>query len=108
MQSHIVEVFRERDFTRVDLLRQVLESHGIKCMVRNEGLATSGLTEIPIPEFFPNLCVFREDAEEALKILTHYIEQEHRQSLGSDWKCEKCTETNPSSFDLCWQCSEPK
>ena len=33
--------------------RSVLEDHGIPTMIRNERLTGSGLTEIPIPEFFP-------------------------------------------------------
>jgi hypothetical protein len=27
------------------------------------------------------------------------------QALTQTWKCSKCGESNPSSFDLCWNCS---
>lgn len=98
------ELFRERDYTRVGYYQSILEAEGIETHVRNQNLATAGLAEIPIPEFFPALCVVNEEdygkAMEILRIST--VENE----LGADQEiaCPSCAEQNPGNFEICWSC----
>ena len=63
------ELFREQDFARVGYYQSILESEGIATHVRNRDLVGM-TTEVPIPEFFPALCVVaEEDYERAMEIL---------------------------------------
>lgn len=55
------ELFREQSIIRVNFFQSLLEAEGISTLIRNEHLTASGLSEIPIPEFFPALCVMNDE-----------------------------------------------
>jgi hypothetical protein len=64
------ELFRERDAARIGFYQSILEAEGIPTHVRNRDLVTTMGTEVPIPEFFPALCVVDdEDYELAIECL---------------------------------------
>lgn len=98
------EIFREADYTRVAFCESILQGEGIQTHIRNKDLVGT-LTEVPIPEFFPALCVVNEDDyERAVEILKlRFTEDQERASL-PDVRCPKCHEENPATFDVCWSC----
>ena len=101
------ELFREMDITRVSYYQAILETYGIATLIRNEYLTGSGLTDIPIPEFYPALCVTNdEDYVSAVKIIREHLtaNQEH---ADEEIKCAGCGETNPGNFEMCWSCGHP-
>ena len=101
------EIFRERDYTRVGFCQSILEEAGIATHVRNKDLVGT-LTEIPIPEFFPALCVVNdEDYEKAVALLRERFEADAERAQQEDITCGKCSEENPANFDICWSCGEP-
>lgn len=98
------ELFRERDFTQVGYYQSILESEGIPTHVRNQHLTSAGLAEIPIPEFFPALCVVNdEDYNKALDILRRRKEENEKDADG-EVICSSCSESNPGNFEICWSC----
>ncbi len=98
------ELFRERDFTKVGYFQSVLETEGIATIVKNQHLTMSGLTEIPIPEFYPALCVMHdEDYPAAMEIIRRRI-TENAVNADAEVNCHACGETNPGNFDVCWSC----
>ncbi|HEX5791161.1 MAG TPA: DUF2007 domain-containing protein [Luteolibacter sp.] len=100
------ELFREQDITRVHYYKALLEEHGIPTLIRNEFLTNSGLTEIPIPEFFPALCVLEdEDYEEAVGIIRDHLHAD-QENADKEVACASCGETNPGNFDTCWSCGK--
>ena len=101
------ELFREQDITRVSYFKAVLEDHGILTMIRNEHLTASGLSEIPIPELFPTLCIMNDDDyDEAVRIIREHLNENHINS-DKEISCISCGETNPGNFDICWSCNNP-
>lgn len=101
------ELFREKDITRVTYYKGVLEDHGILTLIRNEYLTFSGLTEIPIPEFYPALCVLNdEDYPRAVAIIREQLAENER-NADKEIPCGSCGETNPGNFDICWSCGNP-
>lgn len=105
------EVFRDRDITRCTIVRDLLEAEDIKVIIRNELLATSGLTEIPIPEFFPNVCVLYDgDFEKAQALVKNHLSDEGERAKQADklWVCRDCGESVPGSFDWCYACEAPR
>jgi len=99
------ELYRHRELINVKQYADVLEGAGIHTMIRND-LAMSGLSEIPIPEFYPNLCVNEEDAVRAREILNAHVDL---MSKGSELEtvCSSCGEVNPGNFEICFNCQEP-
>jgi hypothetical protein len=101
------ELFREQDITRVSYYKAVLEDYDIPTMIRNEYLAGSGLTEIPIPEFFPALCVLNdEDYVRAVQIIREHLTA-NQMNAEMEITCVSCGETNPGNFEICWSCGNP-
>ncbi len=98
------ELFRERDITRVSYYKAVLEGFGIPTMIRNEHLTMSGLSEIPIPEFFPALCVLNDDDyPKAVEIIRDHVTGSDTSSE-EEVPCAACGELNPANFGSCWSC----
>lgn len=98
------ELFRESDYTKVGYFESVLEAEGIPTLVRNKHLTMAGLSEIPIPEFFPALCVMRdEDYEPAMEIIRKHL-TENCAGVEREVNCPACRELNPGNFDICWSC----
>jgi hypothetical protein len=97
------ELFRERDFTRVGLYQNMLEAEGIPTVVLNENAETM-TTLVPIPVFFPTLCVVNdEDYDRAVEVLESNAVNSARQSQ-QPRVCPACKETNPGNFETCWSC----
>ena len=84
--------------------RNVLEQHGIRSVVKNEGLYSVG-GEIPINECLPEVWVEQAlNAKHAESIIQ--LIQNHEFDEGSEWFCDECGESNFASFDICWNCSD--
>ena len=100
------ELFRERDYTRIGYCQSILEAEGIETHVRNRDLVGM-MTEVPIPEFFPALCVMKdEDHPRALAVLEERMLAD-AERVGEQWDCAECGEENPGTFDSCWSCGAP-
>ncbi len=83
-------------------LRNVLESAGIPCIVRNDRLA-GALGEIPFVECWPELWV-REPGQ-ALRA-RGLIDEALRPSTCEDpWQCPSCGERIDAQFAQCWRCA---
>lgn len=107
MTDVMKELFREPDITRVNYFRAILEEEGIPTLIRNEYLTYSGLTEIPIPEFYPALCVMDDaDYQRAVEIIRENLAMQ-REGADTETRCPSCGETNPGNFGTCWSCGQP-
>ena len=103
----MIEIYRHYDHARVGLLESLLKGQGIEVHMRNMHAAT-GITEIPIPEFYPRLCVLKEEDVERAVALLQQFEEDEKRPLGEDWLCQKCGEKVPDSMGECWSCQAPR
>lgn len=101
------ELFREPDFTVVGHFQAILEGEGIRTLIRNEHIAMMGVTEVPIPDVFPALCVVNdEDYERARQVIRERLEFDRGRSE-EEIACPGCGEANPGNFSECWSCQSP-
>ena len=97
----MIEIYRDREMTRVGHFQSLLESEGIKTFVRNESLAA---TEVSIPVFLPALCILDEaDKDRAVAILEQHLAAAN-EAVKTEVVCPSCGETNPGNFEVCWNC----
>jgi Putative prokaryotic signal transducing protein len=82
-------------------LRNLLESAGIACVVRNERLA-GALGEIPFLECWPELWV-REPGQ-ALRARGLIDEALQPPAAAEPWSCPDCGESIEPQFAQCWSC----
>ena len=98
------KVYTAESVIEVAHLRNVLEAAGIRCFVRNEGLA-GVVGEIPYLECWPELWVVRNG--EALRARGLIDDARQAASVPApDWRCERCGELVEGQFDSCWRCAE--
>lgn len=84
-------------------MSSALNEEGIETEIRND-LLGGATGEIAPDETWVELWVVNEaQAEAATQRIKEILEQPER----DDWVCNRCQESNPATFDVCWQCGEP-
>lgn len=97
------KVFTDQNIALVGAMRSYLAEHGITGHLRNE-YSSSVMGEIAFFDVWPELWVSANDYAKSKELL-----DEVNQSVpsGPDWKCRHCSETNPGTFEICWDCQKP-
>ena len=84
--------------------KNLLESEGIRAVVKNEHLA-SIVGEMPFQEVWPQLWVTNDlDYDRALQLIDS--DKIADESPSAPWRCRHCGTENEGQFAACWQCSE--
>jgi len=98
----VKKLYSAQDPLMIGHLKNVLETSGIECVVKNVYLA-SAAGEIPPIECWPELWVV-DDARyaEAQAILEETLSPVT--SIKKLWKCSKCGEEVEGQFSECWNC----
>ena len=88
----------------LDILREMLETEGIACVVKNRALSvTAG--EVPPIETWPSLWVMDDArAGEAERLVAGIMRGD---APGDPWPCPTCGETIDGHFATCWRCARP-
>jgi hypothetical protein len=96
------KVYTAESIVEIAHLRNVLESEGIACEVRNDRLG-SVLGEIPFLECWPQLWVRRPgDALRARGLIDAAL----CPAAGAEaWQCPGCGEHLEAQFAQCWRCA---
>ncbi len=99
------KVYTADSLVQVAHLRNVLETAGIPCTVRNDRLG-GAIGEIPFVECWPELWVTRPaDLLRARELVEEALRE--TDSHGT-WTCPGCGETIEAQFGVCWHCAEPR
>ncbi len=96
-------VYTQENRFDVTAMRSYLESHGVPSLLKND-FTSSIMGEIPFFQTWPEVWV----ADELYEVATQLVkdaQSELAETADSDWVCSTCTEENPGTFELCWQCS---
>ena len=70
--------------------------------MRNE-FSSSVMGDLSFLEVWPELWVVDDEVEKATKIIS---EAHNKNSVGPDWLCPRCKESNPYNFEMCWHCEQ--
>ncbi len=99
------EVYRDIDSSKVGLINGILNNEGIETMLRNWN--AGNITSVPIPEFYPNICVRKkEEIRLAKEIIDEYFNDKNENQ--PEWTCSNCGESVDGNFYECWNCQELK
>jgi hypothetical protein len=83
------------------LMRNLLEQAGISAHVFNEN-AQGGVGHLPVMEAYPQVWVVNDqDADRAREVVRAF---EQMPAVSSTIRCTKCSEENPTTFQICWNC----
>lgn len=84
------------------LFKDLLQSEGVDCLVRNEQLFAA-LGEIPFTECFPELWVVDPEVYPRAKSLLHQWMKNDSENRPV-WSCSECGEQLEGQFNSCWKC----
>ncbi|OGA16416.1 MAG: hypothetical protein A3G25_04195 [Betaproteobacteria bacterium RIFCSPLOWO2_12_FULL_63_13] len=87
-------------------LKNLLESAGIRCRLRNERLSTLA-GEVPFTECSIQL-VLENDADRRLASSILREMTAHRPAASGTWICANCGERLEVQFTACWNCGVEK
>ncbi len=86
-------------------MRNLLETEGIRCVVRNMGLF-GGAGELPPTAIWPELWVERPvDYERAERVIR---EAQEAEPAKEGWTCRGCGERLEGQFTECWKCGRQR
>jgi thiamine monophosphate kinase len=95
-------LFSSLNLVEVHHLKNLLQSAGIRCRIRNEDLVRLA-GEIPFTECALQLVLEREaDRAEAEAIVVEFLRPQPRAS--APWRCGSCGESIEGQFTACWNC----
>jgi predicted RNA-binding Zn-ribbon protein involved in translation (DUF1610 family) len=83
----------------LELLKNVLESGGIRCVLKNVQLAQA----MPLTPFNTELWVLNDDDLPQAQSLCHDWFNPKPEARGI-WDCPQCGQQLGGRFDACWQC----
>ena len=96
------KIFSAESIVEVSHLRNLLETAGIACQIRNDRLS-GALGEIPFVECWPELWLLDErDALRARGLIDIALARPPERA--PDWVCSCCGETIEAQFAQCWRC----
>jgi len=99
-------VYSSANFLIVEHYKNVLETQGIPCVIKNSFLA-SAAGELPPTETWPELCVIEDEhLPRAQAIINSDKTLSEKDSQA--WQCQKCGESIEGQFTQCWRCGEIK
>ena len=81
--------------------KNLLESEGIDCLIKNDALAPMA-GELAPDHSWPELWVM--DSNYASRAKTLISQSENTEDSAPDWICKQCGEKHPSGFTHCWNC----
>ena len=91
-------IYSSFNLAAVHHAKNVLETEGIRAVVKNEMLS-SAMGELPPAECQAELWVLVQHAERAAGILRF-----ERWTDGAPWRCPVCAESQEPQFTQCWRC----
>jgi hypothetical protein len=81
-------------------VKNLVEAQGIKAFIKNE-FSQGAVGEISVFDSWPEVWITNDkDFERATEI----VNELQSSNEGEDWVCQKCSEQNASSFEVCWNC----
>ena len=102
MRDKSLRVFSSDNRALIGHVRNVLASHNIETVLRNDFLSgASG--EIPFVETWPEIWLQHPADVERAKALIGQVLAESDEP-GPDWSCSQCNETVGGQFATCWNC----
>ncbi len=96
------KIYSAQDPLMIGHLKNVLESQGIDCVIKNTYLA-GAVGELPPIECWPELWVL----DDAVYSMAEEVLEKALAPLGPvkrAWKCTRCGEEVEGQFTECWNC----
>ncbi|WP_088329902.1 DUF2007 domain-containing protein [Lacimicrobium sp. SS2-24] len=97
----MIKVYSHEERFLVQQVKDLLESQGIGCFIKNE-FAIGGAGDLSPFDCWPEVWVIDDDWQPKAQRLIE--DAAYKNTQQQDWRCAECGEINGGSFELCWNC----
>ncbi len=102
------------DYLKVYKAANSNEAHFIKGLLQNNSLDVKLLGEnlsvamggLPLEVIQVDILIHKDDYEQAKAILQNYENKIKSTDNSKKWICKHCSNHNPGSFEICWNCNK--
>ena len=98
-----IKIYKASDENEAHFIKGLMGKYSIDINLLGEGLSIA-IGELPLEVKQVDILVHENQFNKAKKIINNY-EKELKKQTNEKWKCIKCDNTNPESFEICWNCS---
>ena len=102
---NFIKVYKAANSNEAHLIKGLLtnSSLNVKLLGENLSVAMGGL---PLEVIQVDILVHKDDYEQAKAILQNYEKKIKSIDNRKKWICTHCSNYNPSSFEICWNCTK--
>ena len=101
-----IKLYRASDENEAYFIKGLMKKYSIDVKLLGEGLSIA-IGELPLEVKQVDILVHENQFNKAKKIINNYEGKLKNQS-NEKWKCIKCNNINPESFEICWNCNTEK
>ena len=98
-----VLIYKAANSHEAHFIKGLLNKYDIESKLLGENLSI-GIGELPVDVLQVDILVSKEQIEKSQKIISDYETNLLSNKNTGNWECPSCKETNPSSFEICWNC----
>lgn len=96
-------IYKAANSHEAHFIKGLLNKYDIESKLLGENLSI-GIGELPVDVLQVDILVSKEQIEKSRNIMSHYETNLLSNKNKENWECPSCKETNPSSFEICWNC----
>jgi hypothetical protein len=96
-------IYKAANSYEAHFIKGLLKKYSIESKLLGENLSI-GIGELPVDVLQVDILVHKDQIEKSQNIISDYENNLLLNKNKEIWKCPSCKETNPSSFEICWNC----
>ncbi len=100
------KIFSSTEVSEAMLVHDALLHQGIEASIPNEHASYTTITGVLIPA---EVWIRADDEfDRAAAVVKEALSTLRDPSDRAPWRCSRCKEENPDSFEACWSCERPR
>ena len=96
-------IYKAASSYEAHFIKGLLKKYSIESKLLGENLSI-GIGELPVDVLQVDILVPEDHIKKSQKIISDYENNLSPNNNEENWECPSCKETNPSSFEICWNC----
>ncbi len=97
-------IFSSTEVSEAMLVHDTLLHQGIEASIPNKHASYTTITGVPIEVWIRA----DDEFERATAVVKEALTTLRDLSDRAPWRCSRCKEENPDSFEACWSCERPR
>ncbi len=100
-----MKLYKAANSNEAYFIKGLMEEYKIKIKLLGENLSVA-IGGIPIEAIQVDLLVHKDQLNKAKTIINKYENELKNNTTKKNWICSHCSNSNPPTFDLCWNCNQ--